>query len=204
MQRQDLNTRAVSYRVTEEDIPVYEPGQETGATPAQIFVDKSQHVTNYIVNINATGEKSPELDTLPAMERTYIFESEIAKVLSGILDEIEDDLDDPTSFELKLSKFLSVLDQLHAIKAKREIHFSDLLAMLQMATVAIESNELKQSSISVLKEVVTSLTRKVNQETIKGLRHKLRENGINLLQPFRVDLDIRSTMSEIYPDETAT
>jgi len=204
MRRNDLNEINPHYETLEEEYGEYDPGQKTAAMPTQIFIDKSQHTTNYI-NINVTGQQSPELDIGHATARlTYIRESEISKKLLGVLDEIELSQEDPAVFEQELAKFLSALEELETRKPEREVCFSDLLSMLQMALVNVECYEMSKVAISVLKEAVKCLPHKITQETLQTFRNRFRKNGIDLLKPFKTNFDPKSILQEMYPDETAT
>jgi hypothetical protein len=192
------------YNITEEHSADYNLAQETGRIPAQIFIeDKRQYIniTNYHIT-NLTGQEPPGLNTTSTVtEPTYILESQMSHALLGILREMEEALDDPASFEQKLSKFLSLLNEFDKRKTVREIHFSDLLSMLRMAMVKIECNDLTKSGVSVFADAVNSLSHKVTQDTLRTVRNNLRQNGIDLLKPFKTTLDAKSILEEIYPNE---
>lgn len=202
--RRNLRDTGPLYNITEEHSADYNLAQETGRIPAQIFIeDKRQYIniTNYHIT-NLTGQEPPGLNTTSTVtEPTYILESQMSHALLGILREMEEALDDPASFEQKLSKFLSLLNEFDKRKTVREIHFSDLLSMLRMAMVKIECNDLTKSGVSVFADAVNSLSHKVTQDTLRTVRNNLRQNGIDLLKPFKTTLDAKSILEEIYPNE---
>jgi len=201
-QRRNLRDTGLPYNITEEHNADYNPAQETGRVTAQIFIeDKRQYITNYHIT-NLTGQEPPDLNTTSTVtEPTYILESQISHALLGILREMEETLDDPASFEQKLSQFLSLLNEFDKRKKEREIHFSDLLSMLRMAMVKIECSDLTKSGVSVFADAVNSLSHKVTQDTLRTVRNNLRQNGIDLLKPFKTTFDAKSILEEIYPNE---
>ncbi len=205
IQRGNLNVRKSDYEIQKEEYGDYVSSQKTGAPQTNIFVDKSQNTTNYTVNINVTEEQVKKFDTKsgPSM-KTYIFESEVSKKLLNVLDEIEEVLDDPLNFEQQLSKFLCLLEELNERRIEREVYFSDLLSMLRMGLVNIECNDLNKESISILKDAVRSLVRKITEEKLKELRGHLRNNGIDILKPFNSDIDIKNILTEMFRDEITT
>jgi len=190
------------YNAPEEKYVDYDAGQETGAVKQNIYVDKSQHITNYTVNINVTGDSITKYDTRTELAMsTYVVESELSNKLLALLDEIEDLLEEPAAFEQKLSLFLSLLDELGERRMNREVYFSDLLSMIRMGLIKIECNELDKKGIAALREAVSSLTHKVTEKKIQDLRNILRKNGIDILKPFKLEIDTKSVLKDIYGDE---
>ena len=190
------------YNAPEENYVDYDAGQETGAVKQNIFIDKSKHITNYTVNINVTGSSIAKFDTITELAMsTYIVESELSNKLLALLDEIEDLSEEPAAFEQKLSLFLSMLDELDERRIKREIYFSDLLSMIRMGLINIECNELSKKGIEALREAVSSFTHKVTEQKIQDLRSILNKNGIDLLKTFKLEIDTKSVLKEIYGDE---
>lgn len=187
------------------EYPGYDVGEETGTKEINIYFDKSQQITNYIVNLNVTGQGSLEWQT-PSVGTSisYIIESEISQKLIEVLAEIEEALDDPALFEGVLSKFLCLFEELFKREDEREIYFSDLLSILKMGLLNIECNDLSQGGIGVIREALVCLGRELTQQKLEELRNKLRENGIDILRPFKCNINIKSVLREMYPDEVST
>ena len=199
----DFRQGSPLYDIPEEEYSDYSAGQETGAGKQNIYIDKSQHITNYNVSINVTGDNVANFETgVSGALPTYILESELSNKLVVVLDEIEDLLEAPAAFEQKLSIFLSMLDTLYERRMEREVYFSDLLSILRMALVNIECGELYRSGITALKEVVSSLAHKITEQKVRELRIALREGGIDILKPLKSNVDTRTVLREIYGDET--
>jgi len=204
-QNYKLTDRGALYDTGAPDYAHYEQALETGSVPSQIFVDKSQHVTNYVFNINVTGDvgQSPE-PGLGVTEPIYMLEADVTKTLVAALGEIEEALDDPASFEQRLAEVLALLEKLDERKPKREVYFTDLLSMLRMALVNIECGELTTTGLAVLKEGANALAVQVTAERLQALRSRFRSSGIDILKPFQAVLDMKEVMGEMYPNETAT
>jgi len=183
----------------------YEAGEETGVKADNVYIDKSQHVNQYTININVTGQKLPDMDSGSGLTKPmFIVETELATKLFTVLNEIEEVLNDAGAFEQKLSSFLNLLDGFEIRKRQREIYFSDLLGILKMALVKVEYKEMNEKGISALREAVGCLGREITEQKLKELRGRLREGGIDLLKPFKSKVDIKSILKEIYPDEITT
>lgn len=205
MRRENLGRGELPYEIGHRGHEDYSVGEETGVTPVKIVIDKSQHITNYTLNINVTGQEVPGLETGSEIGRViYIVESEVSKGMCAVLDEIGEVLDDPPVFEQKLGKFLGLFGELDKRKTQREIYFSDLLLMLKMALSSVECVEFTETHVSTLKGAVASLSQKVTPETLKTLRKEFRDSGLDILKPFKSKLDMKSILKEIYSDETAT
>ena len=183
----------------------YDVGEEADIKESKIYIDQRQHVENYTININLTGQNLPEIASGSELRKpTYIFEADVVDKLLTVLSDIEEFLDDAGAFEQKISSFLSIIDEFENRKGKREIYFSDLLLILKMALAKIECNELTESGISVLRETISCLAKEVTEQKLKELRGRLRECGIDLLKPFKSDLNVKNILKEIYPDEITT
>jgi hypothetical protein len=193
------------YDIPSKEYGDYDTGQETGAGQPQIFVDKSQHITNYTVNINVTGANAADFATAARLTTpTYVMESELSNKLTRVLDEIEDILGIPEAFEQKLSAFLSMLDKLYERRLEREVYFSDLLSLLHMGLVNIECGDLKRDGVAALRDAVSSLPHRITEERVRELRKAFRDSGIAALKPLTSHVDTASIMREIYGDETTT
>lgn len=199
----DPSEGRATYSIPGEDYGDYATAQETGIGEPKVFIDNSQHITNYTVNVNLTGDKATDFQrgsgaTMP----TYVLESDFSNKLLGLLDEIEDLSDAPAAFEQKLSTFLSVLDKLDERRMEREVYFSDLVSMLRMSLVSVECVELSSDGIAALREAVGSLARRITEQRFRELRNALRESGVDILKPFKSELDTKSVLREIFGDET--
>ncbi len=183
----------------------YEISEETDVRADKVYIDKSQHITQYTYNIHMTGQKLPDINCSSGLANpTFIVETELVCKLFTVLNEIGEVLGDVGAFEQKLSSFLSLLDEFEERKGQREIYFSDLLGILKMALVKIECNELTEKGISALREAVSCLGQKVTEQKLKELRGRFRNGGIDLLKPFKSQVDVKSILKEIYPDEITT
>lgn len=202
MQRTDYGEKPLYEQKERSKIPNYDVGEGADVKESNIYVDKSQHITNYTINFNITGQNLPEIASSSELRKpTYILEADVVDKLLTVLSDIEEVLDDAGAFEQKISSFLSILDEFENRKGKREIYFSDLLLILKMALAKIECNELSESGISVLRETISCLAKEVTEQKLKDLRGRLRECGIDLLKPFKSDLNVKAVLKEIYPDE---
>jgi len=202
VKRTDYGDKPLYEQEERQRIHDYDVGEEAYPKEGKIYVDKIQHTNNYTININTTGQDLPGIASGSGFRKpTYIFEADLVDKLLSVLSEIEECLDDPGAFEQKLSSFLSILDEFENIKDKREIYFSDLLLILKMALSKVECNELTESSISVLKETIRCLSKEVTEQMLKETRSLLKECGIDLLKPFKSDLNVKAILKEIYPDE---
>lgn len=205
MRRENADRRILPYDIGHLEHEDYIVGEETGVTPVKIVIDKSQHITNYTFNIDFTGQEVIGFENVSEIRRvSYIVESEVSKRMCDVLDEIGEVLDDPPVFEQKLGKFLGLVRELDKRKTQREIYFSDLLLMLKMALSSVECVEFTEAKLSALRGAVDSLSQKVSPETLKTLRKEFRDSGLDILKPFKSELDIKSILEEIYSNETAT
>ena len=166
---------------------------------------KSLEDRNAIASISTTfSDKKTDDELETGMTIDYIVEYGISQRMIEVLSEMEGVLGDPTSFESVLSTFLNLLEDLYQRESQREVYFSDLLSMLRMAFSSIECDQLTKEGISTIREAVSYLCHEVTASQLQGLRQKFRENAVDILQPFRCNVDIKSVLGEMYPDEVST
>jgi len=143
-------------------------------------------------------------DLIEATTKDYIIESRISQRMVEVLEEMEEALDAPPSFEAALSNFLTLLEDLYQREEQREVYFSDLLSMLRMALLSIECDDLTKEGIGAIREALSYLSHEVTESQLKELRQKFRENAVDILRPFKCNVDIKSVLREMYPDELST
>lgn len=143
-------------------------------------------------------------DLIEATTKDYIIESRISQRMVKVLEEMEEALDDPPSFEAELSNFLTLLEDLYQREDQREVYFSDLLSMLRMSLLSIECDDLTKEGIGAIREALSYLSHEVTENQLKELRQKFRENAVDILRPFKCNVDIKSVLREMYPDELST
>ena len=179
----------------------YTSGQRTEGAPTQILVDKSQHITNYVL-IGATGTIPDQFQTHTSPTGgVYVDTEKRVEEMQSLLREMRSTLDDPASFEERTARFVACLGEMEEEGSKREIHFRDLTYFLRMTFSSIEANEMTGEMISSLTEVVTALRETVTAETLRQCRHKLRSAGLDLLRPFKTSIDLKGILREMFPDE---
>ena len=131
-------------------------------------------------------------------------ESRISENLLEVLAEMDHALDDPPAFEAALSTFLNMLEDLYEREDQREVCFSDLLSMLRMALSCVECNELTKAGIGAIREAISYIGREITANQLEVLRQKFRDNAVDILRPFKCNVDIKSVLREMYPDEIST
>lgn len=150
------------------------------------------------------GAPTKDKDLIEASTEDYIIESRISQRMVKVLEDMEDVLDDPPSFEAALSNFLKLLEDLYQREEQREVYFSDLLSMLRMSLLSIECDDLTKEGIGAIREALSYLSHEVTESQLKELRQKFRENAVDILRPFKCNVDIKSVLREMYPDELST
>lgn len=143
-------------------------------------------------------------DFIEAKSKDYIIECRISQRMVEVLEDMEEALDAPPFFEAALSKFLTLLEDLYKREDQREVYFSDLLSMLRIALLSIECDDLTKGGIGAIREALSYLGHEVTESQLKELRQKLRENAVDILRPFKCNIDIKSVLREMYPDELST
>jgi len=123
-------------------------------------------------------------DFIEAKSKDYIIECQISQRMVEVLEDIEEALDDPPSFEAALSNFLTLLEDLYQREDQREVYFSDLLSMLRMALSSIECDDLTKGGIEAIREALSYLDHEVTESQLKELRQKFRKNAVDILRPF--------------------
>jgi len=108
----------------------------------------------------------------------------------GIMEEMRDD---PIEFEQARASFLSQLRGLEVLKPTREPYFTDLLTIIDVGVAYADGTELTEESFNVLRDALRSMSREVTSATLKELRKRFRESGINILKP----LDLRANVGEL-------
>lgn len=143
-------------------------------------------------------------DFIEATNKDYTIESRLSQRMIEVLEDMEEALDAPPCFEAALSNFLTLLEDLYKREDQREVYFSDLLSMLRNALLSIECDDLTKGGIGAIREALSYLDHEVTESQLKELRQKFRENAVDILRPFKCNIDIKSVLREMYPDELST
>lgn len=109
------------------------------------------------------------------------------------VDIMEEMRNEPIEFEQARASFLSQLRGLEALKPTQDPYFIDLLTIIDVGVTYTDGTELTEESFNVLRDAVRSMSREVTISTLKELRKRFRESGINILKP----LDLRANVGEL-------
>lgn len=202
MQREyDGSERGFLEKRTQHPAADYTLGEQTEGAPTQVFVDKSQHTTNY-VTINVTGTLPEEFQThSPPTGGVHIDTAKRVEEMHRLFEDMKSTLDDPASFEERIGRLLTCLGEIEDRGSGREGYFLDLICLLRMILSTIEAEEMNEEIVSSLTDVVTGLRETVTEQSLRGSREKLRLSGLDLLRPFKTRVDVRSILQEMFPDE---
>ncbi len=196
----DPSQRGVFQEPTHQTAVNYTSGQQTeGVT--NIFVDKSQHTTNYVF-IQPTGDLPEQFQKyLSPTGGVHIRTAQIAEKMCAVLGEMKSVLEDPASLEEKIAQLLVCLGEVEDEDSQRESHFQDFVCLLRMILSTIEVEEVNEEIVSCLTGAVTGLCETVTEQKLREFRERFRRSGLDLLRPLKTPVDVKSILQDIFPDE---
>ena len=128
----------------------------------------------------------------------------LAEGLSGILENVqlmEEMRDEPVEFQQARATFLSQVRALESQKKTREPYFTDLLTMIDVGLTYADETELTEESFSVLRDAVRCASSEVTNDTLRELRKRFRDNGINILKPLNPQAGVGELLKETFKNE---
>jgi len=176
-------------------------GEYAGTTVAgqeRINISLTQNIYNYNFITGQTGSASSIQATGYQPLVAYIQEASKLPMLLGLLEEMEEVLDEPTEYEQVRASFLAELRTLEERKRARELYFGDVLAMIDIGVTYTEAEQLNKNSFSAFREALKSICQKLTSADLKELRKHFRESGINILKPLQTTADIEKILKGLF------
>jgi len=178
------------------EVPTLQSNSTNTGDLAQIL--GKSNIAQLNIYVNQTNLGTNTYKARAPIGTVYTNESAAIKMLITFLKDMQQSTDDPLEYEQSRAIFLEKMRELREAKYHREIGFTDLLTMLDIAITYSEPSKLTEKAFDSIREAIYALSLEINNEDLSRFRSNFRESNIDILRPMKERDNLSSDLKELF------